>query len=327
MEKGSSELLDEVVNGFKSLVGVPGSVDPGRPVNPADAFFAYRLLLGRNPDTTSELPGLLNSEQTFRQFMTKLLESPEYRHCSGIFPAERLLMAEVEGFRFWFNTSDREMGVIMALGMYEPHCVNLLKRIVKPGMRCLDIGAQTGFFTCLMAMSVGATGAVDAFEPMPTSYQLLERNVQENAFTGRVTAHSLAASNAQAEIKGGKVANMYVAGEVHGAEPICMKTVRIDDVIHESIDFIKIDIEGHEPAALEGMQNTIRRNRPIILTEANEYWLQTCSHTSADLYVRLLSSLGYDVHDVKSFPSPIGPGSLNLDVLGCVDLIAIPKTQ
>lgn len=324
MENSNAELVDRVVEVFKGLVTLPSAVDPGALVNPADAFFAYRLLLGRSPDTATELPALVDSKQTYHQFMTQLLASPEYRHRSGYFPADRFLMAELDGFRFWFNTSDREMGVIMALGMYEPDSVNLVRRIVQPGMHCLDIGAQTGFFTCLLARCVGPAGKVHAFEPMPASYQLLERNIHENVFTDRVITHPLAASNAKAEISASKLANMYVAGDVQGAESICMKTVRIDDVISERIDFIKIDIEGHEPAAIEGMQSLIRKHKPIILTEANEYWLRTCSRSSADAYVGLLVSLGYDVFSVKEFPKALEPGSLKLEILDCMDLVAFP---
>ena len=49
-------------------------------------------------------------------------------------------------------------------------------------MTCIDAGAQTGFYTCLMASVVGETGMVYAFEPMPASYELLVKNVQENRF-------------------------------------------------------------------------------------------------------------------------------------------------
>src|SRR5262249_18722168 len=154
-------------------------------VNPADGFFAYRLLLGRNPDVLIELPQILSGRQTYREFLTDLLNSREFSYSSGYFPPGHQLMAEVEGFRFWFNTGDREMGVVMAMGMYEPHSVALLKALVRPGMRCLDVGAQTGFYTCLLALLAGETGRVYAVEPMPASYDMLTRNIAENSFQDR----------------------------------------------------------------------------------------------------------------------------------------------
>src|ERR687885_871958 len=149
------EHLNTLVDDFAATLQSYNSVDPDKGISPVDAFFIYRLLLGRNPDPIIELPDLVASTQTFREFLTGVLNSPEFSRSSRFFPPNRLLMAEVEDFRFWFNTSDRDMGVPMALGVYEPSAVALVKRLVRPGMCCLDIGAQTGYFTCLMASLVG----------------------------------------------------------------------------------------------------------------------------------------------------------------------------
>lgn len=315
--------FDSLTESFKALLAA-GRVDPNRQLNPADGFFVYRLLLGRNPDDNGELTELITSRRTFREFMDALLASPEYRYSSGIFPAGRLLMAEPEGFRFWFNSSDREMGVPMALGMYEPRCVALVKRLLRPGMRCLDLGAQTGFYTCLMASLVGGDGHVHAFEPLPASYDLLLRNLRENRFEDRVTAHALAASDAAGELQGSLVSNMFVAGEVAGGAPLTIRRAAVDDVVLGPVDFVKMDIEGHEPAALRGMRRIVAEHRPVVLTEANEYWLRTCARTSARAYAESLAGLGYTVYDADRPETPLDPASLNPDVLDSLDLVALP---
>jgi hypothetical protein len=84
-----------------------------------------------------------------------------------------------------------------------------------------------------------------------------------------------------------------------------------------------MDIEGPEPSALEGMRSLLVRCRPIILTEANDYWLRTCSNSSAGEYVELLSSLGYDVYDVRDTSRPLSP-SLHVEPLEVIDLLALP---
>ena len=301
--------------------------NPNERLRTIEAFFAYRLLLGRTPDLATEIRPIGGSRQTFREFLSSLLASPEFGYSSGIFPSNRMLMSEVEGFRFWFNSSDREMGVPMALGMYEPHVVAALKKMLRPGMRCLDIGAQPGFFTCLMASRVGESGSVTAFEPMPKSFRILERNVLENKFFGRVIRHNVAASAKTSEVDGVAVSNMYVVGNVDGGEPVRFKTIPIDEVVIEPIDLVKIDIEGHEPSALAGMCKIIGRFRPVIITEANEYWLRKCSSTNSNEYVQKLVDYGYDVHDLNKYPSIIVPGQLQLGELGCIDLIAVPKSK
>ena len=53
---------------------------------------------------------------------------------------------------------------------------------------------------------------------------------------------------------------------------------KVDDVINEKIDFIRIDIEGHEPATIQVMEQIIAKYRPTILSEINEYWLKKCTH-------------------------------------------------
>lgn len=319
----SDKRFDSLLESFRALLEA-GRVDPNRQLNPADGFFVYRLLLGRNPDDDGELTELITSRRTFREFMDALLASPEYRYSSGVFPAGRLLMAEPEGFRFWFNSSDREMGVPMALGMYEPRSVALVKRLVRPGMRCLDLGAQTGFYTCLMASLAGPDGHVHAFEPLPASFDLLQRNVRENDFAERVSAHALAASDGAGELRGSLVSNMFVAGEVAGGEPIALRSAAVDDVVMGPVDFVKMDIEGHEPAALRGMRRLLADHRPVILTEANEYWLRTCAGTSARAYAESLAALGYTLYPADRPATPLDPASLNPDVLDSLDLVALP---
>ena len=87
-----------------------------------------------------------------------MLDSDEFAGNGTFTPPHRLWMAELDEFRFWFNTSDREMGVVMAMGRYEPSCVRFVRQALRPGMRCLDAGAQTGFYTCLMRRSSARRG-------------------------------------------------------------------------------------------------------------------------------------------------------------------------
>ncbi len=319
---------DQIVDDVVSLLRSNRDVEPGEALGLADAFFAYRLLLRRNPDLQTELLPQLATHRTFREFLSALVNSHEFSQFGGLFPPNRVLMAELEGLRFWFNTSDREMGVLMALGQYEPHIVELIKRRVQPGMTCLDIGAQSGFYTCLMAQRVGALGKVYAMEPMPASFELLRKNVEENHFQTRVELFPLAASDVNGSLETSLVSNMYVAGQVDGAERTQMEAIRLDDLIRVPVDFIKMDIEGHEPAALAGMRELILRSKPIIISEANEYWLRTCAVSSASEYIDSLIELGYQVCNVARPDEPIARGSLALDVLDAIDVIALPlKTK
>ena len=314
----------KLLENFTNLLNSYGDIEYGRKLNPVDAFFAYRILLGRNPHVDSELPYLLSDNETYREFISRLLNSDEFKKVAMFMPPNKELMIKLNDFRFWFNTCDKEMGVQMALGNYEPKSVELLIKTIKPGMKCIDAGAQTGFFTCIMAHYVGGTGKVYAFEPMPSNYDLLIKNITENNFQDRVQPFQLACSNSQSVIIASKVANMYVAGEVEAGEKVTMESVRVDDIIDEPIDIIKIDIEGHEPAGIEGMRTLILENKPIIFSEVNEYWLRTCSNSNSKEYVELLSSIGYEIYNVENLNSPVTARSLKMDILDTMDIVALP---
>ncbi len=324
MQPTQDHAAQALVGGLLTILDTYAPIHPGAVVNPADAFFAYRLFLGRHPDRSSELPHLVASSQSFREFLRGLLDSQEYADTGGFPPPHKQLMTEVNGFRFWFDTSDREMGVLMALGKYEQRSVEMLERLLQPGMRCIDAGAQTGFFTCLMADRVGEQGIVYAFEPMPASYQLLIRNVQENRLDGIVQHHPYAVSDAAELLSGSLVSGMYIAGQAEEGEPITMQSIRIDDVVTEQIDVIKLDVEGSEPAAIEGMRSLLERKRPIILTEANERWLRACSGMQAGDYIDLLAALGYDVFDLNDMDLPLRGKAIQLDYLDTINVVALP---
>jgi FkbM family methyltransferase len=172
---------------------------------------------------------------------------------------------------------------------------------------------------------VGESGKVYAFEPMPSHFELLLRNIEENQFQQLVKAYNLVCSDAHGNIDVAQISNMFVVGYVGNAERNIMQRVRVDDLIQDEIDFVKLDVEGHEPAVIRGMMSIISKNRPIILSEINEYWLRSCSHSSGAEYVGLLKSLGYDVFDVKNLQHPLSEGSLHLDILDTLDVIALPR--
>ena len=213
----------------------------------------------------------------------------------------------------------------MAFGNYEPISVQLVTKILKPGMHCIDAGAQIGYYTCILATCVGKTGKVWAFEPMPSNYQLLVKNIKENGLENIVQPYELACSDSNSLIEGTMTTGMYIVGEIGTGTRITMESIRVDDLIKEAVDIVKIDIEGHEPAALNGMRVIISENNPIIFSEINEYWLRLCSNSNGNEYISFLNSLGYDVYDVKNLRKPIAAGSLKLDILDTMNIVAFPK--
>jgi hypothetical protein len=117
---------------------------------------------------------------------------------------------------------------------------------------------------------------------------------------------------------------MYVIGEVGAGQPATIEVARLDDLVDGPIDLVKLDVEGHEPAALRGMAGLIAAHAPLIVTEANEYWLRTCSGTRTAAYAEMLIELGYRLYDVERPGAPVEDDLSHVDALSVRNWLAVP---
>lgn len=170
------------------------------------------------------------------------------------------------------NTIDRSLSPNMMMnGYWETWITQAITRHVKPGMRVVDIGANIGYYTVLLADCVGDKGKLWAFEPNPAVYKLLTQSVEINGFSSRSSLLCKACGATDGERLILKVPIQYQGSaalqekafdnfpELELTKVEC-ETLRLDTAIdeHESIDFIKIDAEGAEPEIWEGMQGVLR---------------------------------------------------------------------
>ncbi|MGO9950824.1 MAG: FkbM family methyltransferase [Dissulfurispiraceae bacterium] len=309
-----------IILSVEDMLADYSNIGPGERLLLCDALFAFRILLGRMPSYEQEIDNLF-SNVTYRQFLSNLLESHEYNGQFGFMPGGHRLMTDVNGFRFWFNSSDREMGALMATASYEQETVKLLRSLIKPGMCCVDVGAQTGYFTCLLSSIVGQRGFVLAFEPMPKSIALLNANVRENRIESRVRLFPVACAEKNGELAVNVASGMAVAASTGTHKVIC---VALDDVIQEQIiHFCKIDVEGHEPTVIKGMHKLLTRCHPILLTEFNQYWLNQAG-SSIPEYAKLLRSYDYNLWNATSTPTPFDE-NIRYDMLSNFNVIALPQ--
>jgi len=156
-----------------------------------------------------------------------------------------------------------------ASGLYESDVTALIEGSLKTGMTFVDLGAFCGYYTLLASRLVGPSGRVYAFEAHPANYAYLMRNIEANG-CGNVVAINKAAFN-----RNGKAVLVLEKDADHhwlssSAPPsgngasIEVPTLSLDDFFAgegwPSVDLVKIDIEGSEEAALEGMRELSRRN-------------------------------------------------------------------
>lgn len=152
----------------------------------------------------------------------------------------------------------------------------------------IDIGANIGNHSLYFSDHFRQ---VLSFEPNPRTYKLLQLNVE---LAANVTCFNEGISNANTEVLletfGTNSGRSAITGKDTGnARSIRVKT--LDSLIDEAetVRLIKIDVEGHEEKALIGAEQTIRRNRPIILFEQHREDFRDGSTPS----IELLKSYGY----------------------------------
>jgi len=137
----------------------------------------------------------------------------------------------------------------------------------EPGERVIDAGACVGDTAVAFAARVGPAGRVYAFDPLPTHVTASRYNLEQNAFTGRTAVVPLAVGSATSNANQtlSQATAVLPGFSVVGQEAKIPMTTIDDFVAAERpgrIDFIKMDIEGAELAALQGAAGTLLRDRP-----------------------------------------------------------------
>jgi len=153
--------------------------------------------------------------------------------------------------------------------LYETEVTSLICRLLKPGMNVVDLGASSGYYTLMAARLVSPSGQVFAFEPDPLMYRYLHRNVQFNQLRN-VHCLQTAASNSIGQVKLARdeIERGYLTSS--GKDGLLsVDTTTLDaffgNLGSPAIDLIKMDIEGAETAALQGMTDLARRNPQLRL--------------------------------------------------------------
>jgi FkbM family methyltransferase len=188
-------------------------------------------------------------------------------------------------------------------GVHDLAVSEALVRLVTPGDTVIDAGANIGYMTVLAAALAGSAGRVYAFEPHPTLFQTLSRNVERRRRPGsasdvRLYDAALGASVGRArlvvpdgfESNDGLASVRRDAGDVAGAIDVAMTT--IDDAVGPtSVGVLKLDVEGYELEVLDGAASALRRRaiRHIVFED----------HGGPDsAVVRRLESHGYRVYAI-----------------------------
>lgn len=214
---------------------------------------------------------------------------------------------------------------IMVDGRYEREELAALERHLFPKMHsrrvCLDIGANIGNHSLFFADHFEQ---VVAFEPHPRLFRLLELNAE---LKNNVKAVNLGLSNEASTVYAqailGNIATTKIGRDSEDQESVAFEVRPLDDVeptlALDTIDLVKIDVEGHETEAIQGAENTLRKFKPIVLVEV----LATEIQNGTSEAIKLLDAFGYKhLYELRSHrPFARAPKSVSRLVTGFLGLV------
>jgi FkbM family methyltransferase len=178
---------------------------------------------------------------------------------------------------------------------------------MKRNQTVIDVGANIGYFTLLFARQVGPLGKVYAFEPGPISFSLLKVNILINGYQNCILENKAVSSKTETQTlyicPTGESDNRVSGVEIDfGPEKrtrMDIDSVSLDDYFSgkdQKIDFIKMDIQGGEYFALQGMQKLIRQNP--MLNIALEFAPGGIRGIDPKGFINFINSLGFDIYDL-----------------------------
>jgi len=164
---------------------------------------------------------------------------------------------------------------LWVFGVYEEHCAELFGRLVRPGDRCIDVGANIGLHSVRLAKLAGPAGEVIAIEADPDVIRRAQQNIGLNRLGNMRLVHAAASA------RGGEMVPLYrpagrdpnkarasLLRHEYLTGPVArVPTVAIDDLTTGPVALVKIDVEGHEAEVVMGARRTVAQHAPAVIFE------------------------------------------------------------
>lgn len=188
----------------------------------------------------------------------------------------------LDSFFLWTDSNDEHVGKnCRDNGYWEPDVTKWMIDNLKPGMKCLDVGFNIGYFTEVMARLVGKTGQVYSFEPnkeIVNNYsQVWKVNSYEDVAPIYLCDFGLSDFDGTADLVipsinpgGAGISTVSIELEDYVYTKQTVDVKRLDSFYAEEVDFIKMDIEGSEPKAWAGFPDVVK-NCPVMIMELGPY--------------------------------------------------------
>lgn len=252
---------------------------------------------------------------------------------------EPLLLTLLNGNKIYVSPHEGEI-VDQTVGMtclrtggFEPRVELAIREFLKPGDTAVDVGANIGYMTGVMAQEVGSTGRVIAVEPAPANLELLRRTLAVNGYDSIVEVAPTAVGDEIGEVtllfdrRLPGNASMHYA-ETHEEERISVPITKLDEILCGDYPaLMKIDVQGHEMAVFRGAEQVIRNGRPILIFEYDPTAASPAGWTLSDATELLTSMAPYEFFRLTDRGREPVDSLRRLQGRAYGDVIAIPILQ
>jgi FkbM family methyltransferase len=207
------------------------------------------------------------------------------------------------------DSDDQELAYHLNQERWYEKDMNVFRSLIAPGQTVLDVGANMGFVTTMIASIVGHEGRVVAFEPSPPVFAKLQKTISANGLH-QVIPINLGCGASSSVQRLSQVSrssgNASIIGDGHHSTEIHVEPLdNLPEALNTPVSLLKIDTEGYEPEVLRGARRLIEQHRPIIYLEMGGDYAESTLQS-----VELLEDAGYGVDHVRSIDwSKVGNGS------------------
>jgi FkbM family methyltransferase len=268
-----------------------------QPITEDDIRFCYEFFLHREPDSTGvkHYRERMAAGAPLDEIIRSFVGSDEFLMKVARHLREDITEVDLGGYSVAVHRLDSDFGnAIVQSRQYEEHVRKAVREHLREGGVFVDIGANVGVMALLAGTVVGPTGRVIAVEPEPENLQMLYRGILINKLTN-VEVWPFAASNSRSVFALGGLSNGHIEAAERStaleAGAKLVQSIALDDLLGElpRLDCVKIDIEGHEPAATEGFWTNISKHRPTLIVEWNPRTLKRAGEDETAYAAKLLT--------------------------------------
>jgi FkbM family methyltransferase len=203
------------------------------------------------------------------------------------------------GLRMRVRLDDYIGNFIYYWGCWEPDESWVLRALLRPGDVFVDVGANVGYFSLLAASIVGPTGGVIAFEPTPSTLEVLRQNVALNGLKNvQIRGEAVLDRECTVTISQPHDANTGANSirPQQGHTPSWqVPAVRLESALPAdmTVRLLKVDVEGADLHVLRGFEQRLREvNAPLVMCEVADAFLREMGGSSNEL-MSFMACLGY----------------------------------